>query len=72
MVEGRQKIHQSKHRLVPGGQLNGPIHLVDGSHLSIIWGEGLLQIFGGVDSLSLQSGDFWGVASTREPSFLIN
>jgi hypothetical protein len=57
MVEGRQEIHQSEHWLVPDNQLKGAIHLFYGSHLLIIWREGLLHIFIGVDAFGLHSGD---------------
>jgi hypothetical protein len=76
MVEGRQEIHQPEHWLVPDDQLKGAIHLLDGSHLSIIWREGLLQIFRGMDALSLHSGNFrsgfnWGAIISKKLSICI-
>jgi hypothetical protein len=56
-------------RLVPNDQLKGTIHLPNGSHLPVVWGERLLQIFRGMDASSLHSGHFWEWVSTGEPSF---
>jgi hypothetical protein len=53
-----KKIHQSDLPLVPDCQLKGAIHIPDGSRLSVVWGERLLQIFRGMDASSLHNGHF--------------
>ena len=56
MVEGRQEVNQLEHWLVRDDQLEEAIHLFDGSHLPIIWTEGLIQNFRGMDAFGLHNG----------------
>jgi hypothetical protein len=58
MVEGGQEINELEHWLVLNDKFKGAIHLFDGSHLPIMWGEGMLPIFRGMDALNLHSGYF--------------
>jgi hypothetical protein len=57
MVEGRQEVYKLEKWLVWDSQLEKDIHLLDGSHLSTVWREGLLQVFGRMDSLGIHSSD---------------
>jgi hypothetical protein len=59
MVEGGQKFYEPEQWLVWESQPEEAIHLLDGSHMSTVWREGLLQVFGIMDSLGIHSGDLW-------------
>jgi hypothetical protein len=57
MVEGGKFFYKPEKWLVCDSQPEGGIHLLDGSHLPIVWREGLLQVFKSMDALGLHNGD---------------
>jgi hypothetical protein len=57
MVEGGNFFYKPEQWLVWDNQLEGDIHLLEGSHLLTVWREGLLQVFESMDSLGIHSGD---------------
>ena len=58
MVERRQEIHKWEHWMVQHSKSSRAIHVSDGVNLSVIRRKGLLQIFRGMDALSIHCGNF--------------